>query len=77
MKLYKTLSHECAIEFLREKYLDNSEVEFLQNVRKLRHGVKYYGKLIKYQNALILVQREREIFEKLSQLLENKIKLIK
>jgi len=44
---YKSYSHEASILFL-ERFSDISESErlFLDNLRKVRNGIKYYGKEI-------------------------------
>src|SRR4030042_3423405 len=42
----KTVSHECAIAFMKGRYLDDYEVDFLDKLRKKRHGAKYYGRIL-------------------------------
>jgi uncharacterized protein (UPF0332 family) len=68
---FKTLSHECAIEFLRNRYLDNYETDFLQRLRKLRHGIKYYGRTLKTENIKANLERSSQIFEKIKNILEK------
>ncbi len=68
---FKTLSHECAIEFLRGKYLNDYEVEFLQRLRKLRHGVKYYGKIVEYEDTKANLERSKQIFEKIKSIVQK------
>jgi len=41
--LKKKLSHECAIKFLRKRYIKDFETEFLHKLRKIKHSIKYYG----------------------------------
>lgn len=42
---YKSYSHEATIQFAQEKYsLLLEEKAFLDNVRKTRNDIKYYGK---------------------------------
>ena len=62
----KTISHECAIEFLRENgILKSSDVEFLHQLRKRRHSVKYYGVAISDDVLKRYVERAHRIFDEL------------
>ena len=67
----KTTSHECVIEFLRNKYLSNYEAEFLHRLRKKRHGVKYYGRILSLDSVKKYVETGKRIFKKLRRILEN------
>ncbi len=68
----KTLSHECAIEFLREKnILKTSEVEFLHRLRRKRHKTKYYGLVIDEQALRGYIESSLKIFTKLKNALKN------
>jgi uncharacterized protein (UPF0332 family) len=69
----KTLSHECAIEFLRERYLNDYEVEFLHGLRKKRHGIKYYGKILSEESIKRNVERGKELFFKLRTKVEKNL----
>ena len=70
----KTLSHECAIEFLRNRYLGNYEVEFLHRLRKKRHGIKYYGRVLSKETIGKDVERSKEFFLKLKSILEEELR---
>ncbi len=70
----KTLSHECAIEFLRGRYLDEYETEFLQKLRKKRHGAKYYGTSLNPETVKANMEKGRALFLKLKSALEGKIR---
>ena len=72
---YKTLSHECAIEFLRERYLNSYEVEFLHKLRKKRHNIKYYGKIFSKEIIERNVKIASKIFLKLKTLLKEELRL--
>lgn len=42
---YKSYSHEATVLFLKKfKEFNESEIGFLDNLRKIRNGIKYYGK---------------------------------
>jgi len=69
----KTLSHECAIEFLRGRYLDDYETEFLQKLRKKRHGAKYYGTSMDSVLVKANMEKGRALFLKLKSSFEGKI----
>ncbi|MCS7105763.1 MAG: hypothetical protein NZ942_00370 [Candidatus Aenigmarchaeota archaeon] len=72
---FKTLSHECAIEFLRGKYIDDYETEFLHKLRKKRHGVKYYGKIISEEVIKENLEKGRSLFLKLRLKVEKELKI--
>lgn len=67
----KTLSHECAIEFLRGKYFDGYEVELLHKLRKKRHGVKYYGKTLSDETVKRNLKIGKNLFLKLRSIVEK------
>jgi len=69
----KTISHECVIEFLRKRYITDFEAEFLHKLRKIRHSIKYYGKILSTEIITKYIKRGRAIFEKLKQALEKKL----
>jgi uncharacterized protein (UPF0332 family) len=73
---YKTLSHVKLIEYFNENYriLSESEKRLLDLLRKLRHGVVYYGEKVT-QNFIDNNYREiLVIIKKLIQFVEEKIK---
>jgi len=43
---YKTLSHVLAIEYISKtyKFLSENQINIIDTMRKLRHGVVYMGK---------------------------------
>lgn len=71
---FKTLSHECAIEFLRGKYIDDYEAEILHKLRKKRHGIKYYGKIISEETIKANLEKGKSLFLKLKLRVEKAIK---
>ena len=74
MEGLKTLSHECAIEFVRGRYLDEYETEFLQKLRKKRHGVKYYETSLNIELVKTNMEKGRALFLKLKSALEGKMR---
>jgi len=69
----KTISHECVIEFLRETYLTDFEAEFLHKLRKKRHGIKYYGRILSPEVMKKYISSGKVIFKKLKKILEKRI----
>ncbi len=69
----KTLSHECAIEYLRNRYLDDYETEFLQKLRKKRHGIKYYGNALSEDTIVSYIEKTKTLFQKLKEITEKKL----
>ena len=50
---FKTVSHECAIEFLRNNaILSDSQIEFLHRMRRIKHGIKYYGFVVSFSQKI-------------------------
>lgn len=70
----KTVSHECAIEFVRNRYFGNYETELLQKLRKKRHGIKYYGTLLSDETVKSNLEKSRMLFLKLKKMAEDKLK---
>ena len=69
----KTVSHECVIEFLRKKYLNDYETELLHKLRKKRHGIKYYGKILSEEILKRNVEIGKTLFLKLKSIIEEKL----
>ena len=72
---FKTLSHIGLINYIKNtKELTQNEVKLIDSLRKLRHGIIYYGKK---SGEEFLINNEQEILviiEKLKKLLENRIR---
>lgn len=69
----KTVSHECAIEFLRNKYFGEYELEILHKLRKKRHGTKYYGTVLGNDMLKANLEKGKVLFLKLKAIAEGKI----
>lgn len=73
---YKTLSHTGLIQYLSENYkeFESNEINTINTLRKLRHGIVYYGKqaerefLINYENSI------KGIINNLIKIIESKLK---
>ena len=70
---YKTLSHIKLIEYFNENYkvLSESEKRLIEILRKLRHGVVYYGEKVtkdfldnNYKEILVLINKLIKFVEK-------------
>ena len=49
---FKSYSHEATILFLKKfPKIKESEIRYLDNLRKIRHGIKYYGRNIGLEEA--------------------------
>ena len=73
LKGFKTLSHECAIEFLRDKYFTTSEIELLHKLRKRRHGIKYYGRILSREVLKKNIKIGRTLFLKLKSIVKKEL----
>ena len=56
----KTLSHISAIDYISRNYniLSSNQISIINIMRKLRHGIVYYGKKVKEE---YLINNEKEI----------------
>lgn len=68
---YKSYSHEATILFLKKfKEFNEHEIVFLNNLRKMRNGIKYYGKEANMEDAITTLNFAKSILPKLKKLLE-------
>ncbi len=56
---YKTYSHEAKVAYFAELGFPREDVTFLDNLREIRHGTKYYGKNV----LLDYAQRVKDFLE--------------
>ena len=69
---YKSYSHEATISFLKKfDNFNEKEIVFLDNLRKIRNGIKYYGQEANEENASNVVKFMTSILPKLKKLLED------
>lgn len=69
---YKSYSHEANILFLKKfKQFNESEINFIDNLRKLRNGIKYYGKEASPEDAEKTLKFMNSVLPKLNKLIEN------
>ncbi|MFH1308215.1 MAG: hypothetical protein ABIH72_05160 [archaeon] len=69
---YKSYSHEANILFLRKfKEFSEGEIIFLDNLRKIRNGIKYYGKEVSIEDAKKTLHFMVSLLPKLKKLVEN------
>ena len=69
---YKSYSHEATISFLK-RFLEfkESEIIFLDNLRKIRNGIKYYGKEASVEDAEKTLKFLNSILPKLKNLVKD------
>ena len=72
---YKTLSHVSAIEYISENYktISRNQIMIIDSVRKLRHGIVYYGKKVKQEYLLNNEDEIKEIISLLEKFVEKEI----
>jgi len=69
---YKSYSHEATILFLKKfKEFSEFEIVFLDDLRKIRNGIKYYGKEVTIEDAHKALNFMNLILPKLNKLLKN------
>ncbi|MEK6909383.1 MAG: hypothetical protein AABX23_05015 [Nanoarchaeota archaeon] len=64
---YKSYNHEAVISYLTELGFTKEEVIFVDKLREIRHGTKYYGKTVNEEYA----QKVKEFLEKIYDRLKN------
>lgn len=66
---YKSYSYETTISFLKQsKEFDNYEIQFIDNLRIIRSGIKYYGNESKKEESETVTKFLKSIFHKLRRL---------
>lgn len=69
---FKSYSHEATILFLKRfPEFKDSEIRFLDELRKIRHGIKYYGKNVELDQAKKVLDFSDSILPKLKNLLKD------
>ncbi len=82
---YKTLNHVSLIEYLKNNYKEFNEIEvkIIDVLRKLRHGVVYYGKREGREYLINNLDRINSVINKLVKIInkklgeEHKVKILK
>lgn len=65
---YKSYSHEAVVSYMTELGFQKDKVVFLDELREIRHGTKYYGKTIDIEYAKKVKSFLDEIFTKLKKI---------
>lgn len=69
---YKSYSHEATILFLKKfSEFKETEIIFLDNLRKMRNGIKYYGKEAAVEDAEKTLNFLHSILPKLKNLIKD------
>lgn len=72
---YKTLSHTGLIDYLHNyKKIDNDEIRLIDTLRKIRHGILYYGKQAEKEFLFNHELSIMEVIAKLIKITETKLK---
>jgi hypothetical protein len=72
---FKSYSHEATIAFLaKDKSFSFGFIESFDRLRRLRHGISYYGKRVAVSDARDAKELAKTLSEKLKHILENKLK---
>lgn len=67
---YKSYSHQASIAFLSEKRFSESELNEFDRFRKMRNGIKYYGKDCSKEDADTAIKLAGIIIEKIKNLID-------
>lgn len=74
---YKTLSHVSAIGYLSKNYnmFSENQIMIIDTIRKLRHGIVYYGRKIKEEYLINNEEEIKKIISLLNKCVKDKLKL--
>jgi len=68
---FKSYSHEATIIFLKRfPNFKESEIKTMDNLRKIRHGIKYYGKNVDANKAKEILDFTNYFLQKLKSLIQ-------
>ena len=70
---YKSYSHEASIVFLLKKSFEDADIRELDRFRKIRNGIKYYGKDCDDADAESAIMLAGKIIAKIRQLIEKRL----
>jgi hypothetical protein len=75
---YKTLSHVALIDYFAKNYnvLSENQIKIIDNMRKFRHGIVYYGKKIKEEYIINTQDEINKIIFILNKLVKEKLSAI-
>lgn len=62
---YKSYNHEAVVSYLIELGFSKEEVIFVDTLREIRHGTKYYGKVVNDEYAQKVKEFLSKIYPKL------------
>lgn len=70
---FKSYSHAAGISFLKKFDFLDSEIEFLERMRKRRNGMKYYGKTCGVAEAEEAIRFAKKALRKLEEILSDNL----
>ena len=70
---YKSYNHEAVVSYLTILGFSKNDVIFLDRLREIRNGIKYYGKKIKLEYAKHVKDFLDKIYPKLKKICESSI----
>lgn len=68
---FKSFSHEASISYLFKKNFNETDIIELDRFRKIRNGIKYYGKDCDKIDAELSIKLAEKIIPKVRALLQN------
>lgn len=68
---YKSYSHEAVISYLANLGFSKDEVIFVDRLREIRHGTKYYGKIVNEEYAKKVKDFLGQIYPKLKRVVSE------
>jgi hypothetical protein len=71
---YKSGSHEATISYLKEIGYSDTDVIFLDTVRNVRNGIKYYGEISSLNFSHQVLDFLEKIYQELRQKVESDLK---
>ena len=68
---YKSYNHEAVVSYLIKLDFSRDEVIFVDRLREIRHGTKYYGKHVELEYAKKVKEFLNEIYPKLKKIVSE------
>ncbi len=68
---YKSFSHEASIVYLLKKGFDEQDIAEFDRFRRIRNGIKYYGRDCDESDAKSSVELAKKIIDKVTMILEK------
>lgn len=71
---YKSYSHEATVSYLKKLDFSDNQIRFLDELRKIRNGIKYYGNKSDKEYTKKALDFMKEVYIELKNIVEKGLK---